>query len=174
MSELPEFNAFKPKARVWIPRRGGDEAAEFNPFDTAPQSEFEYHHEIKVRYALQGMAAALRRVRRSVSLLEFLDLKRLSPELEGELPEIDGLRHGVFLFTFSGELNRRKLTRALLEGDCIYVTAAAPPAARQLAHDALAQTLLAARTYANAQVSGVDLTQQNPGLAIDAHLPRRS
>ena len=171
--KLPDVNEFRPAARLGKRQTEAD-VPDKNPFDTAPQSEFEYWHEKKVRAALAGMSGALKKHRPFITIEQLMEMTHVHPELEGELPEIDGIRHGMFMFSVSGKWQGRSVTRALLGGDVILVSAESPHAARKQALQGLQDTLAAAQEYANAAAWGVDLSsQENLGVSLDAEAPTR-
>lgn len=170
--KFPTMSDFRPKARQ-DKRQIAADVPEINPFDASPQSEREAVQQMAVQAALEGMTAALQRVRESITLQQIVDMRRVRPEMEGELPEIDGVRHGIFFFSVSGEGGGRKYTRCLLGGNCIIVSAPSPHAARKIAAQGLADTIKAAEDYAFAEAMGVELSTQDLGIAIDSATPKR-
>lgn len=165
------MSEFTPKARLVKLDRNDKPPA--NPFDTAPVTPEDALHEMRVRAALAGMADALRRTLVSITLQQLLEMKKLSPHMEGELPEIDGERHGMFFFSVDGEYQGRKVRRVLLGGEAMLISASGPREARQIAQEGLQETLREGHVYANAVLWDVPLVAENPGIALDAEIPKR-
>lgn len=139
-----------------------------NPDDTSPRTEAEAVHDMKVTACLAAMAEALRNTRQSVRMQDICDMRFAHTEYEAELPEIDGIRHGVFLFTVSGNLEDKKVRRALLDGHCIQVSAKNRPEAERLAQAGLNETITQAHAFAFAQSQGIDPVDHNVGVTTDA------
>jgi len=162
--KLPKPDAFRPRLDK---RQTEADKPDANPFDTSPQSEAEAFRERKVRAALAGMADALRKGRRWVTLQQLCEMPDAVAVIEGELPEIDGVREGVFLCSFSGTLGGQKMERVLIGGDCMLVSAASPAEAWRIAQEGLDETRKLAQTYAFAQDLGIE---PNQGVQIAAEL----
>jgi len=163
---LPKPKDFRPKARL-DKRQTDPDKPDANPFDTSPQTEAEALHEQKVRAALAGMADALRKGRRWVTLEQLCSMPDAVAVIEGELPEIDGVREGVFLCSFSGTLGGEKLERVLIGGDCMLVSASSPDEAWRIAQEGLDETRNFAQRYAFAQDLGIE---PNAGVQIATEL----
>lgn len=175
MANLPDFNDFRPRARVLLDKRQtGADVAPVHAFDTTPETEQDAVHEMKVRAALKGMTDALQRYRGYISIEQLMAMTNVRPELEGELPEIDGIRHGMFIFTVSGKYQGRTVTRCLLGGDVILISAASPHEARRIAAEGLQDTIRAGQQYAQAVAWGVDVApKQNLGISFDTEALKR-
>ncbi len=135
-----------------------------NPADTSPRTEAEAVHDMKVTATLVAMAEALRNTRRSVRMQDICDMHFAHTVYEAELPEIDGIRHGVFLFSVSGNLHGQKVQRVLLDGHCIQVSAKNRPEAEKMAQAGLNETITQAHVFAmgNAPV------EHNAGISTEA------
>ena len=157
-------------------RQTEPDKAPANPFDTSPQTEREAVIQIAAEAGLEGMVAALQKKREWITLQTLTLMKDAHVDLEGELPEIDGERLGLFLFTVSGSVAGKKYERCLVGGDAILISAANEAEARQTAQMGLLETIKHAETFAFAQEMGMDPpgANENPGISLDATLrPKR-
>lgn len=139
-----------------------------NPADTSPRTEAEAAHDFKVTSCLAAMANALRNTRQSVRMQDICDMHFAHTEFEAELPEIDGIRHGVFLYSVSGTLNGQKVRRVLLDGHCIQVSAKNRAEAERLSQQGLQDTINEAHAFAFMEAQGIDPTEHNAGISTDA------
>ena len=137
-----------------------------NPFDSSPRTEAEAVHDFKVTAALVAMTQALNNTRRSVRMQDLAEMKFLHAVFEGELPEVDGIRHGVFLYSVSGVHNGNRVDRVLLDGHCIQVSAENRREAEKLAQAGLNDTITAANVFA--MTGGEGLVEHNQGIETDA------
>lgn len=155
-------------------RQTAPDKPDTNPFDTSPQTEREAVRNIAAQAALEGMVAALQKGREWITLQTLTEMRDAHVELEGELPEIDGERMGLFLFSISGAVMGRKYERCLLGGDAMLISAANVAEARQTAQMGLTETIKHAGTYAFAKSMGVEPATENPGISIDSIIrPKR-
>lgn len=170
-----DVNVFKPRARAILDKRQTDsDKPDSNPFDTSPRTEAEAIEQLRVQAALEGMAMALQKSRPWITLEMLSQMTAVQAHLEGELPELDGKRHGIYLFSLSGTVDGHKVERVLLGGHCIIISADNPAAARAIAQEGLQDTIEHANRYAFAKEMGVDLTPENPGISIDTEFrPKR-
>lgn len=162
--DLPKPKAFKPRIDK---RQIAPDKPDANPFDSSPQTEAEAVREQKVRAALAGMADALKKGRQWITLQQLCEMPDAMAVIEGELPEIDGVREGVFLCSISGTLGGQKMERVLIGGDCMLVSAASPDEAWRLAQEGLDETRKLAQSYAFAQDLGLE---PNQGVQIATEL----
>lgn len=146
-----------------------------NPFDTSPQTEREAILQVAAEAALEGMVSALQKAREWITLQTLSEMRDAHVEMEGELPEIDGERLGLFLFSVSGTVMGKKYERCLVGGDAILISAANEAEARQTAQMGLTETIKHAETYAFATAMGAEPpATENPGISIDSELrPKR-
>jgi hypothetical protein len=133
-------------------------------FDTSPKSEAEAIHQLKVETTLAAMAAALRNTRHSLTLEQLAMIKDAKPVFEAELPEIDGIRHGVFLFSVSGTIDGKAVHRHLLAGHAIQVSARNQVEAGKLAAAGLSDTITHALAYAYREAH--EFAHDEPGLPV--------
>jgi len=146
-----------------------------SPFDSSPQTEREAVVQIAAESALEGMIAALQKRREWITLDTLRLMKDAHAELEGELPEIDGERMGLFLFSVSGSVAGRKYEKCLLGGEAMLISAANVAEARQTAQMGLLETVQHADTFAFASEMGIEPpgATENPGIVIDSEVRRK-
>lgn len=172
INPLPNVNEFKPKARLHK-RQTEEDKEDANPFDTSPKNEQEARHGLMVEAALKGMSDALAKHRAWIRIEDLMLLTHAHVEMEGELPEVEGIRHGMFFFSISGRLEGRPVTRVLVGGDCIIVSAPGPAEARMTAQQGLEDTITSALEYANKQAFGDLFAPQNQGISIETELRKK-
>lgn len=148
----------------------GTDEPDANPFDSSPKSELEAVHDMKVQAVLQGMAAALQKARKFITIRDLMDMQRCQPELEGRAPPVDDIDHGIYLFSISGVLNKRKVNRALIGGDVIIVSAATDREAYQIATDGLRDTVRLAHEVRRKELLGEDIAAENQGIVMESDL----
>lgn len=163
-------------------RQTAEDKGDPNPFDTSPKSEAEAIMADDVQRQCMEFQAKLQISRGSITLQELVDAKWARVHLEGELPPVQGVNHGLFFYSVDGQyggINGAKFEQCLLGGDAILVSGENRIVAGKIAQEGLLYTIEQANHYAFAQEMGVDptgvpvFTQQNPGIAIDTEVRKR-
>ncbi len=158
-------------------RQTSDDKADINPFDTSPKSEAEAVMANEVQRDCMNLLAELQTTRGYISLQEITDAKWARVHLEGELPAVNGSRHGLFFYTIDGEHGGGgKFDQRLLGGSAIMGSAENRVEAGKLAQEMLMFTIAQANHYAFAQEMGADptgATLQTPGISLDAGIRKR-
>lgn len=171
--ERIDHNSFKPRGVYAV-----SDKPDINPFDTSPKTPQEAQHAMKVEAAIQGMVRALRKHRGRVTLQIAAYSKNVRVNLDGELPRIDGIRHGMFFFSVCGEYQGKKWGPCLIDEDCMLISAASPADARRIAREGLHDTIEAAQRYAFSQklhsdIEAHNVVARNGGMSIDAEIRGR-
>lgn len=172
-----------PIRRALLDRRQtDDDKPDANPFDTSPKTEVEAIMADEVQRQCMEFQAKLQISRGSITLQDLVDAKWARVHLEGELPPVQGVNHGLYFYTIDGQhggINGEKFERCLLGGDAILVSAENRIVAGKIAQEGLLYSIEQANHYAFAQEVGVDptgvpvFTQQNPGIAIDTEVRKK-
>jgi len=172
-----------PIRRALLDRRQtDDDKPDANPFDTSPKTEAEAIMADEVQRQCMEFQAKLQISRGSITLQELVDAKWARVHLEGELPPVQGVNHGLYFYSIDGQrggINGEKFNQCLLGGDAILVSAENRIAAGKIAQEGLLYSIEQANHYAFAQEMGVDptgvpvFTQQNPGIAIDTEVRKK-
>ena len=162
-----DHNSFKPRGVYAHPDK-----PDINPFDTSPSTPQEAMHAMKVEAAIQGMMRALRKHRGKVTLQIVADSKNVHVNLDGELPRIDGIRHGMFFFSLCGECQGKKWGPCIIGEDCMLISAASPADARKIAREGLHDTIEIAQRHAFEKELTIPVAR-NAGVAIDSEIRGR-
>lgn len=172
-----------PIKRALLDRRQTeDDKPDANPFDTSPKTEAEAIMADEVQRQCMEFQAKLQISRGSITLQELVDAKWARVHLEGELPPVQGVNHGLYFYTVDGQrggINGEKFERCLLGGDAILVSAESRVAAGRIAQEGLLYTIEQANHYAFAQEMGVDpsgvpvATAETLGISIDTEVRKR-
>lgn len=172
-----------PIRRALLDRRQtDDDKPDANPFDTSPKTEAEAIMADEVQRQCMEFQARLQISRGAITLQELVDAKWARVHLEGELPPVLGVNHGLYFYSIDGQrggINGAKFEQCLLGGDAILVSAENRIAAGNMAQEGLLYTIEQANHYAFAQEMGVDPTgvplaaAGNLGIAIDTEVRKK-